>query len=276
MSAAASVPIKIRIHYWNVRGRLQSVRYMLENIAYKHKNVDYKETFEIMDKTNEVWIPKNKNNENISGPFRNLPVFRLNDTHTFAQTLAIGSYESDRNQNMYFSLCLAQFLARTFDLYGKPTPTITDKNIIQTYVDGVVSCAYFDVITHVLTCVYNSLDFENPNEQPYRFTKMIPSALQSLNRLLEKSSTPYFYDQTEPTTADYFAFEAYMIARDYHQKVLAGDEYCQALKRLEQTMKQHPAIANYFAKDLLFKRYTGSPKEKDYMKKHLIYLQNKG
>jgi hypothetical protein len=90
MSAAASVPIKIRVHYWNIRGRLQSVRYMLENIAYKHKNVDYKETFEIIEKTDEIWLPKNKANENIYGPFRNLPVFRLNDTHTFGQTLTIG------------------------------------------------------------------------------------------------------------------------------------------------------------------------------------------
>ncbi len=160
-------------------------------------------------------------------------------------------------------------MARNFDLYGKPTPSIDDKNIIQAYVDGIVSCSYFDVITHVLTCVYNGLDFNNQNDPNFRFTRMIPSALQSLNRILEKSSTSYFYDQAEPTTADYFAFEAYMIARDYHQKVLARDEYCQALKKLEQTMKQQPAIANYFAKGLLFKRFTGSPKENDYMKKHL-------
>lgn len=32
-------------------------------------------------------------------------------------------------------------------------------------------------------------------------------------------------------------------------------------------MKERPALANYFSKGLLFKRFTGSPKENDYMKK---------
>ncbi len=96
---------------------------------------------------------------------------------------------------------------------------------------------------------------------------MIPSALQALNKLLTKSSTCFFYDQIEPTIADYFAFEAYTIARDYHQNVLPNDDNCQALKKLEQIMKQRPALANYFAKGLLFKRFTGSPKENDYITK---------
>jgi hypothetical protein len=91
MSKAASDNIKIRVHYWNARGRLQAVRYMLEDIANKHKNVDYKEDYEILEKAAEVW-PQHKTDETISGPFRNLPVFHWNDTHTFGQTLAIGSF----------------------------------------------------------------------------------------------------------------------------------------------------------------------------------------
>jgi hypothetical protein len=100
-----------------------------------------------------------------------------------------------------------------------------------------------------------------------RFTRSIPSALRALTNLLKKSSTPFFYDQTEPTIADYFAFEAYIIACAYHSKVLPHEDDCQALKKLEQIMKERPAIADYFKKGLLFKRCTGSPKEEDYMAK---------
>jgi hypothetical protein len=32
-------------------------------------------------------------------------------------------------------------------------------------------------------------------------------------------------------------------------------------------MKERPALANYFHKGLLFKRYTASPKEPDYITK---------
>jgi len=81
--------IKIRLYYWNIRGRAQTVRYMLEDISAKHKNVDYKEDFEIVEKMAEIW-PQRKTNETISGPFRNLPVLHWNDKHTFSQSLTIG------------------------------------------------------------------------------------------------------------------------------------------------------------------------------------------
>lgn len=32
-------------------------------------------------------------------------------------------------------------------------------------------------------------------------------------------------------------------------------------------MKERPALANYFKQGLLFKRFSGSPKENEYMKK---------
>jgi hypothetical protein len=91
MSTKESDTIKIRLYYFNARGRVQAVRYMLEDIAYKYKNVDYKEDFELLEKAAEVW-PQHKADETISGPFRNLPVFHWNDTHVFGQSLAIGSF----------------------------------------------------------------------------------------------------------------------------------------------------------------------------------------
>jgi hypothetical protein len=88
----AAHTIKIRLYYWNIRGRAQTVRYMLEDISAKYKNVDYKEDFERVEKITEIW-PQRKTNETISGPFKNLPVFHWNDTHTFGQTLAIGLFD---------------------------------------------------------------------------------------------------------------------------------------------------------------------------------------
>jgi hypothetical protein len=81
--------IKLRFRYWNARGRVQAVRYMLEDIAATHKNVDYKEDFELLETASESWA-QNKADENISGPFHNLPVLHWNDTHIFGQTLTIG------------------------------------------------------------------------------------------------------------------------------------------------------------------------------------------
>ncbi len=91
MSKPTSDEIKIRLHYWNVRGAAQTVRYMLADIAAKYKNVDYEEDFEIAETMPEVW-PQHKFDETISGPFRNLPVLHWNDTHTFGQTLTIGLF----------------------------------------------------------------------------------------------------------------------------------------------------------------------------------------
>jgi hypothetical protein len=83
--------IKLRLHYWNIRGRAQAVRYMLEDIAYKHKNVDYKESFELIDTMMNTWA-KIKVDQTISGPFRTLPVLHWNDTYTFSQSLTIGLF----------------------------------------------------------------------------------------------------------------------------------------------------------------------------------------
>lgn len=101
MSKATSDNIKIRVHYWNARGRLQAVRYMLEDIAHKYKNVDYKEDFELIEKSAELW-PQHKADETISGPFRNLPVFHWNDTHTFGQTLTIGLLDKNKTNRYSF------------------------------------------------------------------------------------------------------------------------------------------------------------------------------
>jgi hypothetical protein len=144
---------------------------------------------------------------------------------------------------------------------------MNDKELLEVYLNGVVSCAYVDVIINVLICVFNGVDFENRNDQNYRLTKKIPSDLKALNNLLKKSSTSFYYDQTEPTIADYFVFEAFTITRDYYQKLIPNEENCRALVKLEELMKERPGLANYFSKGLLFKRITGSPKESAYMAK---------
>ncbi|CAF4024910.1 unnamed protein product, partial [Rotaria sordida] len=236
----SSTNIKLRLYYFNCRGRIQAVRYMLEDIAYIHKNVDYKEDFELLEKRDEIWS-QHKTNETISDPFHNLPVLHWNDTDTFAQTLTIG-----------------QLLARKFNLYGKLTSSIVDQDLLHGYIDGVVSCAYTDVILNSFLCIGSMVDFSDENNLMYRLTKNISNVLKLLNNLLKKSSTSFYYDQLEPTIADYFVFEAFTIARDYHHKLIPNEEDCQELMKLEQIMKERPGLANYFNKDLLFKRFTAS------------------
>ena len=53
-----------------------------------------------------------------------------------------------------------------------------------------------------------------------------------------------FYDQIQPTVADYFVFEAYSLVYDISPKLLSND--CQALVKLQQIMKERPALENYF------------------------------
>ena len=103
---------------------------------------------------------------------------------------------------------LGNFLAKKFDLYGQVTSTIDDKDLLEVYINGVVSCAYIDVITlSVLICVFNGVNFDNRNDQNYRLTKKLSTDLRALNNLLKKSSTSFYYDQREPTIANYFVFE---------------------------------------------------------------------
>jgi hypothetical protein len=108
-------------------------------------------------------------------------------------------------------------------------------------------------------------DFVDETKPINRMARKIPSDLQALNGLLLKSSTPFYYDQVEPTIADYFVFEAYTAAKDYHVKLLPEEKDRQALIKLETVMRQRPALASYFQRGLLFKRFSGSPKESEYM-----------
>ncbi|CAF3427532.1 unnamed protein product [Rotaria sp. Silwood1] len=162
-------------------------------------------------------------------------------------------------------LWLGQLLARKFDLYGKLTPSIDNEDFLHGYIDGVVSCAYTDIISNVITCIFSNLNFTDKNNPSYRLLRIISNNLKALNNLLKKSSTSFYYDQQEPTIADYFVFEAFTLARDYHEIVLPNEEDRQALIKHEQIMKERPALANYFSKGLLFKRITGSSKESEYM-----------
>jgi hypothetical protein len=55
----SATDIKIRLYYWNARGRVQAVRYMLEDTAFIHKNVDYKEDSELYETALQTW-PQHK------------------------------------------------------------------------------------------------------------------------------------------------------------------------------------------------------------------------
>ena len=145
------------------------------------------------------------------------------------------------------------------------TSTITDRDVLRGYIDGVVSCAYTDIITNLLTCIWNLADFIDETKPINRMNRKIPADLQALNNLLSKSSTTFFYDQNEPTIADYFVYEAFTATRDYYVKLLPNDENRQALDRLEKVMKERAGLKKYFDQGLLFKRFTGSPKENEYI-----------
>ena len=111
------------------------------------------------------------------------------------------------------------------------------------------------------------MDFINESDPVGRLTKKIPTDMKALNSLLAKSATPFYYDQTKPTIADYFVFEAVTAARDYSSKLLPDKDNRQALEKLVESIKQRPAIANYLKKGLLYKRFCGSPTELEYMTK---------
>ncbi|CAF3495205.1 unnamed protein product [Rotaria sp. Silwood1] len=222
---------------------------MLEDVAAKYPNVEYQEDFELLEKATEEW-PARKADRNISGPFGNLPVLYWNDTHIIAQTLPIG-----------------QFIARKFDLYGKPKRAHEDPTVFQALIDGVVSCAYTDVIFNLFMVLWNQVDFDDPNHPYARLVKKIAGDLKMLNDLLTKSSTSFFYDQDEPTIADYFVFYAFTLAKDFHSALLPVDEDSQALNKLEQVMRNRPALAKYFNESRLFNRFSGSPTEQQYRAK---------
>ena len=254
---------KLRFHYWGCRGRVQAIRYMLEDLAANNTNVDYQEDFEQMADFMSTWAGR-KVDPTYAGPFRTLPVLHLNEKELFGQTLSIGINDFALNLNLLLS-CLAHVIAREFDLYGKVTSTYKDPVILEGYINGVVTCAYTDIISNALIAIWRNFDLGNTDSLDYYVIVSIQSSLDSLNALLKKSSTSYFYDQIEPTVADYFALEAFLLSRDIHSKLLPNNR--DALEKLEQVMKQRPALANYFQNGRLLKRMTAAPHEDEYFAK---------
>jgi len=145
------------------------------------------------------------------------------------------------------------------------TSSNNDRILLEGYINGVVTCAYTDIIVNALLFIWSALDFENKNSSEYYLIKSFQDNLESLNIILEQSLTSFFYDQIEPTIADYFAFDAYSIVHDIHPKLLPT--HCQALVKLEQIMKERPALAYYFNNDRLPKRFTAAPHEDEYLAK---------
>jgi hypothetical protein len=150
-------------------------------------------------------------------------------------------------------------------MYGQVTSSITDEDVLRGYIDGVVSCAYTDIISSVLQCIWNKADCTDDSKPIHRVCKKITSDLKALNSLLMRSSTSFYYDQVQPTIADYFVFEAFTVTGDYQRSLLPVEDERQALTKLEQMMKQRPALARYFHSGSLFKRFTGFPNEAEYL-----------
>ena len=161
-------------------------------------------------------------------------------------------------------LLLAQFIARKFDLYGTSKSINEDPVVFQGLIDGVVSCAYTDIILNVFMLLYSEVNFDQPNWPCSIFLKKIPVDLKLLNNLLATSSTSFFYDQAEPTIADYFVFEAFTLTKDFHSALLPEDEDSQALYKLEKAMRDRPGLNKYFNEGHLFSRLSGSPTEDRY------------
>ncbi|CAF1577583.1 unnamed protein product, partial [Didymodactylos carnosus] len=231
--------IHIRLLYWDCRGAVQPVRYMLADIVEKYSNVNYTEDFEYVAEAFQVW-PKHKQDANISGPFGTLPVLHWNDEYIIAQTLPI-----------------AQLLARKFGLYGKPKDSTVDMIFHMALLDSVVSCAYTDILLNMFTCIWANADFNDKNSSCYRIGKKMAADTKVLDKLLKQSSTPFFYDQQEPTIADYFVFEAFTLLRDITPRLLHPiDDDCKTLQKHEQAMRAQPGIDKYFKLNLLHETVT--------------------
>jgi len=241
--------INMRLHYWDGRGRIQAVRYMLADNIEKHPNIEFNEELELLS-ARDAWLSR-KEDPKISGPTRNLPVLHWNNKQILSQTLPI-----------------AQFLARKLSLYGKPTgATDVDMDVHMALIDGIVSCAYTDVISTLLVCIWMSTDLHDDTKPEYRMVRKIAGDLKTLDGVLKQSSTKYFYDQQDPTIADYFVFEAYTFARDVCSVKLTPSNQCETLKKHEETMKARPGLAKYFEKKLLYDIWTASPTEATWRKK---------
>lgn len=149
-------------------------------------------------------------------------------------------------------------------MYGKAKWFDDDPIVFHGLIDGVVSCAYTDVIFGIFMILYNQVDLDDSNHVYALLVKKVAVDLKMLNDLLKESLTVYFYDQDEPTIADYFVFYAFTMAKDLHSALLPTNDDSQALYKLEQTMRARPALAKYFHDNRLYNRLSGSPTEELY------------
>ena len=95
--------MKIRLHYWNCRGRAQTLRHIFADLSSKNSQNQYEETFESIETMMTTWT-EHKRDERISGPFRTLPVLHVDDREILGQTLSIGKREVKTIFTNHFSL----------------------------------------------------------------------------------------------------------------------------------------------------------------------------
>jgi glutathione S-transferase len=119
----------------------------------------------------------------------------------------------------------------------------------------------------VFVMIYNQVDFYDPTHPYASLVKKVADEFKNLNVLLEQSSTSYFYDQDQPTVADYFVFYAFTVAKELHRCLVPAENESQLLNKHEQLMRARPALAKYFNEGRLHNRLSGSPTEEQYRAK---------
>lgn len=230
--------MKVRLHYWNCRGRAQTLRYILADVSHENCQIEYEETFEPIEKMMTDWVER-KSNRQISGPFQTLPVLHVDDREILGQTLSI-----------------AHFLGRKCRLYGENQ----NDDLLESKINGIASCAYNDVIENLFYFLWYKAKVNDPDDPESFRLQRIRQSLQCLNEILSQSSTTFFYDEKRPTIGDFFTFEAFELAKTLHRRFLP--EKFDALENLSNVMKNRPAL-----KFLPMKKLTAAPHEDEYLEK---------
>lgn len=100
--------MKLRLHYWNCRGRAQTLRYIAADLAHDNAQIQYEETFESIETMISAW-PDRKVDPHVSGPFGTLPVLHVDDRDVLGQTLSIGKTLAQAQMNLNFPLKFSSF-----------------------------------------------------------------------------------------------------------------------------------------------------------------------
>lgn len=226
---------RVVLNYFDCRGRGHPIRILLEDAL--PLSVAYAERHVALERAAAEW-PQLKNDPDFAGPYSTLPVLHWIDddgkTHVVAQTLAI-----------------YQYLGRRLGLYP------TDDLDTAARIDGLLSVAYLDVYTPIVTALWQ---FDENAEKITAFDKL-PCALRSLERMLAQvaGGGGYFVFTDRATIADYFLFAAFEFLKFVAPSMLASYPLLASFE--ERFRTTHTRVAAYLASDRCFSRCSGAPRE---------------